>query len=58
MLPKLKLAIENVLISNLSVETYLDTYQVTKAFECTNMQHQLLQYGLEHVKELRANNII
>lgn len=58
MLPKLKLAIETVLISNLSVETYLDTYQVAKAFECTDMHQLLMQFGLEHVKELRAKNIL
>jgi len=45
MLPKLKLAIENVFINNLSVETYLNTYQVAKAFECTDIHQSMMQFG-------------
>lgn len=49
LLPKLKLAIETVLISNLNIETYLDTYMVAKAFDCATIHQELITFGISNV---------
>jgi hypothetical protein len=58
MLPKLKHSIEMMLVANISVDTFLDTYMVAKAFECMIIKQQLIKFGIENVKELRQRQIL
>lgn len=57
-MPKLKHSIELVLIGNLSNETYLDTYMVMKAFDCTTLYKSLIEYGVANMKQLRLEQVI
>ena len=58
LLPKLKMVIEFILIGNLSIESFLDTYTVYKAFECNQIHKSLVKFGIENVKQLKQNQIL
>ncbi len=55
---RMKHSIELVFIQNISIDTYLDTYMVAKAFECSNINSSLIKFGAENLQTLRLKLVI
>ena len=53
MIPALKHAIECVLCDNIAVDNFVDTYLVSKSFECWTVYERLITFGTANAKELR-----
>ena len=53
MMPVLKHAIERVLCDNIAVDNFLDTYLVSKSFDCATVYQKLIVFGTANAKDLR-----